>query len=71
MFLYNLVIQGYWKQHELWDGTYVLTDVIDLLEALGIKAETERIVYEYEKEKNPVGAEAAQGLNMLRKTFKR
>lgn len=25
---------GYWRQHELWDGTYVLSDWLDILEQI-------------------------------------
>lgn len=28
------VVMKIWRQHELWDGTYVIDDLLDLLEAL-------------------------------------
>lgn len=33
---------GLWKQHELWDGTYNIDDLMDILEMMSIKAENER-----------------------------
>lgn len=35
-----------WKQHELWDGTYTLDDLLDAHEVLAVKAENERRAYE-------------------------
>ena len=37
-FLYRPVLAGLWKQHELWDGTYDLDDLIAIHEMLDIKA---------------------------------
>lgn len=31
-----------WRQHELWDGTYTLDDLMDISEVLQVKAENER-----------------------------
>nr|DAF74163.1 MAG TPA: hypothetical protein [Caudoviricetes sp.] len=31
-----------WQQHELWDGTYCLDDLWDILEMLAVRAENER-----------------------------
>ena len=31
-----------WKQHELWDGTYTLDDLLDAVELLGVTAENQR-----------------------------
>lgn len=30
-----------WQQHELWDGTYTLDDLLDAQEILTVKAENE------------------------------
>ncbi|HID0823812.1 TPA: DUF6889 family protein [Clostridium botulinum] len=31
-----------WKQHEVWDGTYTLDDLLDAHEILSVKNENER-----------------------------
>lgn len=31
-----------WKQHETWDGTYTLGDLLDAHEIMAVKAENER-----------------------------
>ena len=36
------VAAGMWKQHELWDGTYTLDDLLDILELLQVTKENER-----------------------------
>ena len=40
------MIEGFWQQHELWDGTYSFEDLLDIHEVLDlrdvIKAETQR-----------------------------
>ena len=36
------VAAGLWKQHELWDGTYTLDDLLDILELLQVTRENER-----------------------------
>ena len=36
------VAAGLWKQHELWDGTYTLDDLLDILELLQVTKENER-----------------------------
>lgn len=41
-FLYGPVLSGLWKQHELWDGTYTLDDLLDINELLQVKKENER-----------------------------
>ena len=33
---------GYWRQHELWDGTYTIDDLLDIHEMIIVKAENER-----------------------------
>ena len=32
---------GYWKQHELWDGTYILDDLLDIAEMVEVRRENE------------------------------
>ena len=32
---------GYWKQHELWDGTYTLDDLLDAAELIQVRRENE------------------------------
>ncbi|MBQ6507358.1 MAG: hypothetical protein IJI08_08565 [Clostridia bacterium] len=36
------VAAGYWRQHELWDGTYTLDDLLDILELIAFRQENER-----------------------------
>ena len=33
---------GLWRQHELWDGTYTLDDLLDAVELLQVMAENQR-----------------------------
>ena len=33
-FLFMPVAAGFWKQHELWDGTYTLDDLLDITEVI-------------------------------------
>ena len=35
------VSAGYWKQHELWDGTYNLDDLLDIVEMIRVKREND------------------------------
>lgn len=35
------VIAGFWKQHEMWDGTYTFDDWLDVVEMITVKAENE------------------------------
>ena len=37
---------GYWKQKELWDGTYNIDDLFDIHELIMVKNENERRVRE-------------------------
>ena len=30
-----------WQQHELWDGTYILDDLLDAVEQIRVKRENE------------------------------
>ena len=40
-FLFLPVVLGYWKQHELWDGTYTLDDLLDIVEVIAVQRENE------------------------------
>lgn len=51
MCLFLPVLKRYWKQHELWDGTYTLSDLMDILEAIQIKDANRDIVIQHEVEK--------------------
>ena len=33
---------GLWQQHELWDGTYTFSDLLDAHELLDVRYENER-----------------------------
>ena len=35
------VAAGFWKQHELWDGTYTLDDLLDITELIRVCRENE------------------------------
>jgi len=39
-----------WRQHELWDGTYTLDDLLDIHEILLVKYENQRRASEAGKE---------------------
>jgi hypothetical protein len=36
------VAAGHWRQHELWDGTYTLDDLLDIVEMLQVRTENQR-----------------------------
>lgn len=40
--LFLPVAAGLWQQHELWDGTYTLNDLLDILEVLQVREENNR-----------------------------
>ena len=40
-FLFLPVAAGMWKQHELWDGTYTLDDLLDITELIRVRRENE------------------------------
>ena len=40
-FLFLPVAAGMWKQHELWDGTYTLDDLLDIAELIRVRRENE------------------------------
>ena len=44
--LFAPVAAGFWRQHELWDGTYTFNDLLDVLEMMNVKAENERRAHE-------------------------
>ena len=44
--LFLSVAVGLWKQHELWDGTYTLNDLLDILEVFQVRQENERLCME-------------------------
>ena len=41
-FLMTPVIDGMWRQHETWDGTYTLSDLLDAHEMLAVREENRR-----------------------------
>ena len=51
MYLYNPVLYGFWRQHELWDGTYTINDLFDINEAIQAKNINEGKVIDYYKNK--------------------
>ena len=40
-FAFLPVTAGMWRQHELWDGTYTLDDLLDAVEVIQVKRENE------------------------------
>lgn len=40
---------GYWRQHEVWDGTYTVDDLYDIIELMAVKIENEKRHAEYAK----------------------
>ena len=49
-FLFLPVAAGYWRQHELWDGTYTLDDLLDITEMIRVMRENERRAAEAARE---------------------
>jgi hypothetical protein len=45
-FLFAPVSAGFWKQHELWDGTYNLDDLLDIHEMMAVQNENKARSYE-------------------------
>ena len=41
-FLFLPVSAGIWEQHQLWDGTYTLDDLLDATELILVRRENER-----------------------------
>lgn len=60
MILYQPVLKRYWRQHELWDGTYTFEDLIDICEAIMIKEANKGFIYQHETEKAKAEAELAR-----------
>lgn len=50
-FVFIPVAAQYWKQHELWDGTYCLDDLLDIIEVMQVKGENERRAMDSAKNK--------------------
>ena len=44
------VVARLWRQHETWDGTYTVHDLLDAIEMLDLKAENDRRRAEWEAE---------------------
>ena len=40
-FLFLPVAEGFWRQHELWDGTYTLHDLLDIAELIRVRNENQ------------------------------
>ena len=40
-FLFLPVAAGMWRQHELWDGTYTLDDLLDAVELIRVRNENQ------------------------------
>jgi hypothetical protein len=40
---------GLWKLHETYDGTYIIDDLLDVLEILDVRDENRARAVEYEK----------------------
>ena len=57
--LYAPVLAGYWKQHEIWDGTYTLDDLLDITEVMIVKNEHERREYEHMEQEREVRKNAS------------
>ena len=36
------VVDGLWRQHETWDGTYTLVDLLDAHEMIAVRVENQR-----------------------------
>ena len=39
--LFLPVAAGLWRQHELWDGTYTLDDLLDIAELIRVRREND------------------------------
>jgi hypothetical protein len=51
MYCFGPVLKGYWRQHELWDGTYDLYDLIDIHLAMEAQSINEQIVQKHFEDK--------------------
>lgn len=43
------IARGFWKQQELWDGTYTLGDFMDIMELIAVMDENQRREEENER----------------------
>ena len=41
-FLFLPVSAGLWRQHELWDGTYTIDDLLDAVELITVRRAREQ-----------------------------
>jgi hypothetical protein len=41
------VLEGFWQQHETWDGTYTVDDLIEINALLDVRDENRRREAEY------------------------
>ena len=44
------VIDGMWRQHETWDGTYTLGDLLDAHDIMAVRRENQRRYEELQKQ---------------------
>ena len=49
-FLFLPVSAGLWRQHEMWDGTYTLDDLLDAAELILVRRENERRAVEAQQQ---------------------
>lgn len=49
------MIAGRWQQHELWDGTYTLRDLLDIHEIMAVEAENRRRAQEAAEQRKEAG----------------
>jgi hypothetical protein len=54
--LYAPVMAGFWKQHELWDGTYTYIDFLDIRESILVESENRTRARERAKEESKMEA---------------
>jgi len=57
--LYAPVLAGYWKQCQIWDGTYTLDDLLDITEVMIVKNENERREQEHMEQEREVRKNAS------------
>ena len=48
-FLFLPVSVGMWKQHELWDRTYTLDDLLDIVEMIRVRRENAIVAAENQR----------------------
>lgn len=51
MYCFMPVLNGFWRQYELWDGTYNLYDLIDIHKAVEAKSINESKVQKFYERK--------------------